>query len=351
MGSSKKIDFGREDIKGGYLERPDGYSAKRGRTDRIRILTDPVSYFGARVGDENTGFFAISRADHDDIEAGNFDKCEKDCPLFARGYGPKIKQRFCVLVHHISSTDGKGREKKVDQILPWNFPKQKYEQLHNIAKNLPLGSKSGKPLPLRTVELSVSCEDEKFQKIHIAPITDPGRLSCRLSDSWELAKEYFEDDKDPSSECSLVVETVSPEPKQELLASLDRIEKKIAGGGGDEFDDDKPKAKKGKKKPAAEEADEEEEIEEDEDLEDVEDDAEDEEDAEDDETEEPAPKKAAKGGGRAAPPARKNKVANDEEDAEAFKSPKKGAAGKKDGKMKGVDRDLAKSIEDDLDDL
>lgn len=337
----KQIDFDRDDIKGGYQERPEMYRGKRGRTDRIRVLTPPVSFYGARVEVANGGFFCISRADHDLIESGDFKAASKQCPLFEQGYEDRIKQRLCVLVHWISSTDGKGRKKRVDQILPWTFDPQKYRALKTIADNLPPG-KDGKSRGLHVYELAVSCEDDNFQKLNFTAITSASMLECKFSESWDLAKEYFDDPEDRRSRCSLVDESTAPESKPDILAALKRASA-VAGDEFDEDEEDKPRQKKSGKKPRPDEDEEEA----DPDVEDI-----------DEEEDEPRKAPGRKpGSGKKT----RSEPVDDDADSEAFEKPKGRKPGPKpkekpkDGKDRPKnnvtfdDDDLVDDVEAELD--
>lgn len=241
--TSKRIDFFDENIRGGYEQKPEKYRAKRGFTDRIRILTGLHTFYGTNVQTQKGGFWLNSCAGVDSIEADDIEACREQCPLFKRGFD--IKQRFVVLIHHISRKRGK-RTKRVDDFLPWVFDPGKYAQLRAIAKTLPTG-KSGNRIPLQAIEIEIGCEDETFQKMTMASITQRSQMEFSFRESWEKA---YDEGAVPSEDIDLdclpedVEAYLVAESKREILAALKRAE---SSGSEDEFDeDDEPKSKRGK---------------------------------------------------------------------------------------------------------
>ncbi len=253
--SGRVIGFDEEGIKG-MSERPDKYKAKVGRTDRVRIMTDVVRYFGSNIkGPGDTGFYAISNADPEDcVLALDGDKaatkrCEDACLLWREGY--PISQRFVVLLYHIESTI-KNRVKAVGAPIPWSFGAGHYETLRNIQKSLPINEKTGKPRNIKSIELLIDCTDNQFQKMNISPAMGEPK-SDRKAILEEIADE-FEVSGDPTSPCHLIEDLIAPDPVTSLKASIDRLNNRAEEDDADEFV--KPKAGGGKKhKPKPEEAD------------------------------------------------------------------------------------------------
>lgn len=218
-------DFADESIRGGLSDRPETYKGKTGRRDKVRIVTMPLSFFGARVEfkhDKNKGFFAISHANHADAKAGNMPALKKQCPLYRRGY--TVGERFVVLLWWISSIDSKGREVKKDAVLPWVFAGERYSALRNIQAALPPVASTGQKRTILSCELLIECTDDNFQKMNITHILPP---STKLAEVRARVSEYFTEEAqatlDPSG-CSLLLETVEPEPLANLENSLDRAE-------------------------------------------------------------------------------------------------------------------------------
>lgn len=234
----RRIGFGDDSIKGGLKDRPEKYAAKRGRTDIVRVLTDPVDFFGSNVQFKNQdkGFFALSLADPDDIMAGDTKKCAAACPLFKRGY--RVDRKFAVLLWWQASKDAKGRETRVEKPIVWAFGKDKYEQLHHIWRELP--SRDGKKMTMRQIELAISCTDEGFQRLTITPKIE-GQIGT-LRAAREAVADLFNPPGDLNGECELIAEFVEPEDKLRLEQSLDRAEGKGRFVDDDLGDPDAPAA-------------------------------------------------------------------------------------------------------------
>lgn len=262
----RQIGWDDDSIKtGGYIERPDKYTPKKGRTDRIRLMTLPIIYFGASVGGEGNGFYGVSCAKYEDaylavVEGDEeaLERCKKQCPLFERGY--PVKQRFVALIWHISSeARAGGKATKVNQFYPYPFAGTVYEQIRDAAKSLPLNA-SGKKTDIRLVELQVTCTDDRYKKVTVIPIVEKRQHQTTWAEAVEAAKDLFtEDSGNPmrlpdGDKCQLIIDTILPESRQSLLASINRVEGKESGGSEAETDEFATPARRGKKPAKAEES-------------------------------------------------------------------------------------------------
>lgn len=239
-GRVKRIGFDDQTITGGIREKPEKYTAKAGQTDVIRIMTDPLVYYGANVKKQDgEGFFLMSLADVEDIEANNTKACAAKCNLFRRGY--KIVQRFVCLVHHIGRIDPKrNRFVKIDRFLPMSFGGERYTQLRSLVAGLP--KKDEKTIPLRAFELLANCTDEQFQKLTFQVKFNKDANTVPYSASKEGCSDLFDPPGDIKGECSLLSEFLEPEPFNEQKDSLDRAEGKgryaADAAGGDDVEAD-----------------------------------------------------------------------------------------------------------------
>jgi len=263
MSNHDTMSFTDESVKSqSFNDRPEHFRVKKGRVDRVRILTAPVSYFGANVRfkHEDKGFFAISIANHDDMVAaynGDTDalkRCKKQCPLWRSGF--TMKRRFCALLYHVSSQDRRGKRRKVGNAYPFAFDEGKFEQIRTIVNNLP--TKKGKRVSLRAAELLITCEDTGYQKMAFSMTSDKPESSLR--DIADEVEEFFDGDKPLTGACSLIEDFIAPDTPLKLQSSLDRAAGKATDEDGDdgfddygdEDEDEKPKSskKRGKKKAA-----------------------------------------------------------------------------------------------------
>lgn len=248
----KVMDEGFSDtsVRGGLRDRPESYSGKTGRRDVIRVLTIPISYYGARVqfrNDANKGFFALSHADHDTVLAGDMETAKKQCPLVRHNL--KLQRRFAVMILWVSSTQN-GRTKTVNQIMPWAFAGEQYTALRNIESTLtPFKLKSGgtKPRNILDVELAIETTDETFQKKNFAAIQAPS--TGKRSEVMAMVSEYFTDGLVDADHCPILDEFLEPEGLAELEQSLARAFGSSGDVEGDDVDTE-PAAPKGKAKPA-----------------------------------------------------------------------------------------------------
>lgn len=226
-------------------ERPDRYKGKKGRQDRVRIMTPLTRCFGATVknkADPEKAFFAYSIADPEDAykavvegDEAALKRCENQCPLFKRGY--PVAERFACLLFHIESSDSKGRKKDVRQSIPWVFAPDKYVALRNIQRTLKINPKTKKPIPLQAIEILIDCSDDTFQKMTFIPVSEASQLAMKFGECLEACKDDFDPPGDVNGTCSLVEDTIAAESKQNLIRSLDRAESGDTGGSqeADEF--------------------------------------------------------------------------------------------------------------------
>lgn len=223
-------------------DRPDRYSAKQGRQDRIRIVSPLTRCFGASIKNKvnaDKSFFMYSCADPEDAYAAVCEgdeaaikRCEKQCPLFAKSY--PVAERFACLIYLISSTDSRGKVREEGKIFPWVFAGDKYVQLRNVQKNLPINPKTKKPVPLQAIEILIDCTDDKFQKMQFFAVTDPASLTMSYKDCLAACADEFDPPGDANGTCQLIEDVIAPESKQNMLRSLERAE----NGGDDEEPDE-----------------------------------------------------------------------------------------------------------------
>jgi len=222
-------DFGDETIKGGFSERPEGFRGKTGMTYIARIVTKPIMFAGAYVenhGDKSKSFFMASRAPFDIAKAamdGDRDaetQAKLECPLFEREY--KVKPRFCVGLWVVCTIDSKGRATMLKKFYPWTFAGERYQNLTSIGKALPTLA-NGDRLKIQQVELQMTCTDDGFQKFNITPITSARDIKMKSSEVWAECSQFFEGDS-PDSPCYLIEETIAPDSRRDMIASLDRAE-------------------------------------------------------------------------------------------------------------------------------
>lgn len=253
------LGFDDESIKSSNRnDRPDKYKGKKGRTDRIRFMTDPEKFFGANIkgATEGSGFFAISVADPEDCQAAltgdpaAIKRCEKVCPLWKRNY--PIVEKYAALVFWIAAEQG-GKTKRMNQSMPYVYGGDKGVMLRDIQKSLPVNPKTGKPVPLQSVELIVNCDDDRFQKLRFLPVTSKAQKLTTYDECKEAVGGDFEDPADLTSRCQVIEDSIAPEPASNLIASIGRAEK--GEDVADDDDDFKPKAGKGKAKAEAEDGD------------------------------------------------------------------------------------------------
>lgn len=251
--TTRQMDWDDDSVRGGLREKPEKYVAKAGRVDIIRVMTRPVTYYGAQVqfkNDPDKGFFAQSLARIEDIEQENDAACKKACPLFARGYD--IKRKFACLIVWVGSVDRKGNVKKAPKPIVMSMGPERYGQLRSIVQSLPPLS-NGKPRKLHQIELRVECTDDRFQKLTMLPLTAKSQMSSTLDECKELVADLFEPEGDLNGTCSMLTEFLEPEAKKDLENSLDRAEGrgKFADDTEDDLDteDDEPKKPARGKKP------------------------------------------------------------------------------------------------------
>lgn len=235
-------DFGDESIKGGFSERPEAFKGKSGVTYIGRIVTKPIMFSGAYIEnahDKSKSFFMASRANIEvakaaiDGDEAAWNEAAQECPLFERGY--KVKQRFAVGLYIVCTIDSKNRQAPVKRFYPWVFAGERYQNLTAIAKSLPT-LESGVRMTLQQVELQMSCTDDNFQKFNIAAISSPRDFKMKRTDVWEECKQFF-DGETPDSPCYLIDDTIAPDPKRDMIASLDRADGKGKGQITEEVDD------------------------------------------------------------------------------------------------------------------
>lgn len=235
-------DFGDDSIKGGFSDRPEGFKGKAGMTYIARLVTKPIMFAGAYVenhGDKSKSFFMASRAPFDiaraamdgDREAEAQAKLE--CPLFEREY--KVKPRFAVGIYVVCTIDGKGRPVQVKRFYPWTFAGERYQNFSSIAKALPTLN-DGTRMTLQQCELQMTCIDDNFQKFNITPITSPRDFKMTRKEVWAECSQFFDGDS-PDDPCYLIDDTIAPDGKREMIASLDRAEGKGKGQAVEEVDD------------------------------------------------------------------------------------------------------------------
>lgn len=298
--TTRQMDWDDESVRGGLRDKPEKYMAKSGRIDIIRVMTRPVTFYGAQVqykNDPEKGFFAQSIARIEDIEQENAAACKKSCPLHARGYD--IKRKFVCLIVWVGSIDRKGNVKKAPKPIVMSMGPERYGQLRSIQQSLPALT-NGKPRKLHQVELRVECTDDRYQKLTMLPLTAKSQMSSTLDECKELVADLFEPEGDLNGTCSMIADFLEPESKADLERSLDRAEGRGKFADEDDLDteseDDEPAPKaRGKSKPKPSGDDEDDDALAD-DIDDILDDAE---DVDDDE---PAPKAKKPSGKKPAKP-------------------------------------------------
>lgn len=221
-------DFGDPEIRGGFRERPQKFKMEQNRRYRVRVMTVPLSYLGANckaAGGSDSGFFALSLAPFDvGIAAIKGDKAalakaQQLCPLFERGY--QIDRRWVVLLHVIA-TESRGRMTKLDQVLPWAFGKDKYAPLTEIVNTL--RTADGRKIPLSRVELNILCTEAGYQKATITAITSRSQMICSYEESLAKCAHELYDPTNPDAGSPLLDDFLEPEPREDLVRSLNRLE-------------------------------------------------------------------------------------------------------------------------------
>lgn len=235
-------DFGDETIKGGFSDRPETFKGKAGMTYIARIVTKPIMFSGTYVenhADKSKSFFMASRCPIDIARAamdGDREaeaQAKLDCPLFEREY--KVKPRFIVGLFVVCTIDGKGRASMLKKFYPWTFAGERYQNLTSIGKALPTLS-NGDRLKIQQVELQMVCTDDNFQKFNITPITSARDIKMKASEVWAECSQFFDGDN-ADSPCYLVEETIAPDSRRDMIASLDRAEGKGRGQAVEEVED------------------------------------------------------------------------------------------------------------------
>lgn len=261
-----RMTFEDQSVRSGFGDRPNTYKAEAGRRDRIRILTMPGLYASVPLTvlkeDEKTGlrkevFFAVpslvnpTDPGNEDLlydalvsnDKQSLEKCREICPYFRKGF--KVRPRFPVLIHHISSSSTGKRDRKEDKFLVWDIPSTVYSLIRDLIASLPKSKKTGKPVDIRLVELDVSCTDTQFQKININTITSASALSYTFAESMEMAREsgQFVDDapeKDSQLEPYHVVDllaVIRPDSEQDAMDTIARAMTKVSKSFVDDTDD------------------------------------------------------------------------------------------------------------------
>lgn len=230
--NARSYDFGDENVKGGYNDRPEAFKGKAGMTYIIRIVTTPVAYFGAFVenkSEPNKSFFMQSRANYEDAEAAyNGDeaaeaRAAEECPIFARKM--KIQQKFVCGIFIVGKEDQRGRYEKDGRFMPWSFGGERYQSLTNLARSLPTKS-DGNRISIHAVEIRATCKDDRYQKFDLMPVTQKADLKMSWPDVWEEVKQHFSGD-DRTSTCDKIEDFIQPDSKRDMIESIDR-----ASGGG-----------------------------------------------------------------------------------------------------------------------
>lgn len=246
MANKKALRIGFDDntIKGGLRDKPETYRARAGVVDRVRVMTRPIRFFGARVENKHNpqkSFFALSLADPEDSLAASqgdtkaLARCRESCPLYKHDY--KIVERFIMLLYH-SRSSARGRVKEVNSAIPWTIDGGKYGNLRTIQAGLPVNPKTGKPVPLQRIELDITCSNEGgaevYQKLNIVPIVARAQHAVPYAESVAAVRDLFADPDDLDSDCVLVQECLEPESYQSLEQSIQRAQ----GGSGDDVESD-----------------------------------------------------------------------------------------------------------------
>lgn len=247
-------DFGDDTIKGGFSDRPETFRGKAGMTYIARMMTMPIMFAGAyveNVSDKGKSFFMASRANIDtaraamDGDESAWKEAALECPLFERDF--KVKPRFCVGLYVISTIDAKGRETRVDHFYPWVFAGERYQNFTSISKSLPTLS-NGTRMKITQCELQMTCTDDNFQKFNIAAISSPRDFRMKYAEAWEKCSQFFQGDT-ADSPCDLIEETIAPDDKRSMMASLDRAQGLGKGQAVQEVDDH-PRGRTSQPQPA-----------------------------------------------------------------------------------------------------
>lgn len=226
---SARVPFGDKSIKGGMKTRPEHFKAKRNWKYRVRILTDPVGYFAARVenkADPSKSFMGLSLAPYAiSLAASQGDaaaeaEAKKVCPLWAAGY--KVERRFVSALWVISKIDDKGRETSENRILPFAFAGEKYQAITGILDVLPINPKTGQRIPLQAIEILATCTDETYQKMTFTPIVTAAQMKTTWADTKAALASILADPNDPNSACGIIDDFIEPDDRRSMIASLQR---------------------------------------------------------------------------------------------------------------------------------
>jgi len=222
-------------------ERPERFDPDSpGTIYRVRILTHPIKYVGARVEnivDPTKSFWTSSAASLDDMRAGNWEAVDAMCPLFRRGIIPhdyrSIADSFIrriSLVMVIAKRSTTGKETRVMQAYPWVFNGPAWRSIHAIAAELGDGD------DIRNHELSVQCTDAKYKKLEIHKL-DSTKYISDFDQCIAAARDYFNTEEgyqsqDPES-CECILASIEPEPMASLEKSIARAFGQDENGDGE----------------------------------------------------------------------------------------------------------------------
>lgn len=152
--------FDNEEIKGGLLER---YKAKKGEVHRGGIIyTDPKSMFAGAKVHFNQRFFLCKKGIC-------CDKC-----------GPAKWRVGAVFCKYSTDRNGNLRQHFSYELYPWLFSEQTYTKLKNVNSEFPLA----------THDIKISCTNDEYQHIDIAPCNE-----CIWTAKDKLQKQVLEEAK------------------------------------------------------------------------------------------------------------------------------------------------------------